>query len=144
MRGRRLLLPGFSASLGLGLSLLVGGCGGSSSPTSPTPQPVVVNFSNTVPSGSHWYRDYQTTRAGKLTLTLRWNDGGKDLDLYLTLQGCNYWEERCATSIVGRGELATGTQEQVTLNVQNGTVYTFWVLNWGDAGEEGRVEIRVE
>ena len=128
----------------LGLSAFGNGCGGSKSQTAPTPQPTVLNYSNTVPSGSHWYRDFQTPRAGRLTLTLRWTDGSKDLDLYLTLQGCNYWEERCASSLVGRSELASGIQEQLSLTVQSGTTYTFWVLNYGAATEEARVEVRIE
>lgn len=132
------------ASLGL-LACSCGGSGGSTSPTAATPQPVTTNYSYTVPSGSHWYRDYQTTRAGKLVMTLRWNDAAKDLDLFLTLQGCNYWEDRCANAIVGRAELTSGTQEQITLaTVQSGTTYTFWVLNYGAAAEEARVEIVIE
>ncbi len=124
----------------------IAACGGSGSPSAPTaPQPVVLNYSRVVPSGTHWFQTFQALRAGTMTVTVNWNDGAKDLDLYVTREGCNYWEDRCASQILGRSERATGTQEQVSgISVQSGIGYTFWVLNYGAAEEEARVVVRIE
>lgn len=105
--------------------LLALACGGSKSPTAPSP------FSQTVTGTVSVFGTAQHTlsipRAGNMTITLSWS-GNVDLDLYLSNPSCTalYPLSSCGILVAADGFV---NPEKISRTVSSGESFKIWIDN---------------
>lgn len=131
----RLILP---------MAFLVGviGCGGKDAPSAPSSgstQPTTLNFSPTVSGPGYVLQDVTVTQsAGQVAATLRWNDSGKDLDLFWTSASCvvegnGFAGSGCA--IISQSISSSGQSETVSGPAPAGSTVRLFTVNFSSAPE---------
>lgn len=149
MRSR---IAGFVA---LGLALTgQWGCGGSSTPSAPTPvaapapaptpQPpqVLLERSFSLPSGFIGsFRGVSVTSSGVLTVTVDWTFATNDLDAFLVRGLCTEEMYDAGTcDFIAFTDSPTAKPEMLAVNLTPGT-YTPMVANFGPDDESGSVQV---
>jgi hypothetical protein len=113
-------------------------CGGDGGPTNPSPpggqDPSFQTINGNVQGFQYVAHQYNTSRAGNLTITLTWQ-GATDLDLYLTPAACQdvYGPNACARLAVS--EQIVGNSESIARAVQSGEQFRVWVDNFATSAQ---------
>jgi hypothetical protein len=136
-------------------------CGNSStSPTGPSPSPAPAPSPSPSPSPTPASDPYATTyegtvgadveafhrlvvpRDGAATFTLRWGNGGVDLDLGLTPDSCtNFWADACVH--LADTNAASGTTESLARAVKAGETYRVWVVNYAHVAQAYTLDVNI-
>ena len=126
------------------IAVLVGiiGCGGKDSPSGPSSagtQPTTLNFSPTVSGPGYVLQDVTVTQsAGQVAATLRWNDSGKDLDLFWTTASCVVEGNGFAGTgcqIISQSISSSGMSETVSGPAAAGSTVRLFTVNFSSAPE---------
>jgi hypothetical protein len=113
-------------SAGLTLLLIISACGGSSSPSSPSPVPVVRNIEGAVTVFGSTYHPLTITNGGSVTVSLNWGSS-VDLDLYISQSGCTALYPKANCAIINQSN-GLNKPETVTAQLGPGS-YKVWVDN---------------
>ena len=129
----------------LPIVILVGviGCGGKDSPSGPSSsgtQPTTLNFSPIVAGPGYAIQDVTVPQmAGQVTATLRWTDGGKDLDLHWTNSSCVITNEGewggAGCEGISQSISTSGLSETVSGPAAAGSTVRLFTVNYGSAPE---------
>ena len=112
--------------------LVMSACGGNgnpAAPTSPAQQPYNQTLTGTVSNFGVTYHSLQIPRSGNLTLRLTWPDSTLDVDLYLTVSGCDQIYGPTACNQLAGSNNSTGTSETIARTVNSGENFTIFVDN---------------
>ena len=110
----------------IGLFLAFTACG-SDSPTGPSPYDQTVTGSVDI-FGTNRH-SLNIPRSGTMTLTLTWQDGAVDLDLYLVNTSCTILYPKASCNIIQSSSASSGTSERISRSVSTGENFNLFVDN---------------
>ena len=125
----------------LGLSMT--GCGviGSNplAPASLPLPPTIFTYAPLVAGLGFYVQDVDVFQSSvQVNSTVRWNDGGKDLDLYWTNSSCQIEAGRLVGTgcqVLYQSTSSAGTSEQVSGPASAGATLRFFVINFANGSE---------
>jgi len=87
---------------------------------------------------------FTAQRNGTVDVNVNWNNGGNDIDIYVTAGNCpnidSLLNGNC--NVIAFSESATAKPETLTFGATNGQLYTTWALNLGPSSDT--VTIRLD
>ena len=131
----------FMLMLAILCGALSGACrGGNGNPAGPSePIPTVLTVNNTVPGVGYFRQDVNVLRGSTMNATLAWSGAFKDLDLYLTNDGCQW--DRGVCTMLAQSEQSSGNREQIAASVAAGQTYRLWIINRASTSEAFNLEM---
>jgi hypothetical protein len=111
---------------------------------SPTPasDPYATTYEGTVGADVEAFHRLVVPRDGAATFTLRWGNGGVDLDLGLTPDSCtDFWADACVH--LADTNAASGTTESLARAVKAGETYRVWVVNYAHVAQAYTLDVNI-
>lgn len=111
-------------------------------PQSPAGEPYTATYQATVGDYADASHRLVMPRDGTATFTLRWSNGGADLDLGLTPDSCvNFWADSCVH--LADSVAVNGTTETIVRTVKTGEAYRLWVVSYAHAVQAYTLDVSI-